>query len=239
MGEAYQNLISENLALGSVPGARQSFPVFTTDPASVSTQPGATGVGNPAAVRMTRVIDFSQGQIQPSDSPYHVAIQGQAFFEVKETNGTTTYTRNGSFSLSSKGKLQTSDGAAVLGKGGAPITVEAKGGTVNIASDGSISVDGISKGKLGLAHFDHPSAALQPGAYGRFSATKSGDAKEGIAPGDQVIQGQLEQSNANPVMQMADMIHAARLYESNQKTIQAADDNQNKLINLLGSRPQA
>ncbi len=238
MGEAYQNMLSENLALVSVPGARQSFPIFTTDPASAAAQAGGAA-GNPAAIRMTRMIDFSQGELKPSDSPYHVAIQGQAFFEVKEADGTTTYTRNGQFSLTAKGKLQTSDGAEVLGKSGSPVTIDAKGGAAVIGKDGSITVGGISKGKLGLAHFDNPSTSLQPAAFGRFLATTPGDAKPGPAANDLVMQGNLEQSNANPVLQMSDMIQAARMYESNQKTIQAADNNQNQLISALGARPPA
>jgi flagellar basal body rod protein FlgG len=239
MGEAYQDLATENLSLQSVPGYRQSFPVFTTDPSSVSSTPGAAGAGNPAAVRMSRVVDFSQGPVEPSGSPYHLAIQGQSFFEVKEADGTTSYTRNGSFSLTAKGKLLTSDGAEVLGKGNSPVTIKtALGGPVTIGADGTIAVNGVKQGAIGLAHFDNPSTSLQPGAFGRFTAEKSA-AKQGPAPTDKVMQGALEGSNGNPVTQMADMIQAVRLYEANQKTIQAADDNQNQLINSLGSRPQA
>jgi flagellar basal body rod protein FlgG len=239
MGEAYQDLATENLSLQSVPGFRQSFPVFTTDPSTVSSTPGVAGAGNPAAVRMTRIIDFSQGPIQPSGSPYHLAIQGQSFFEVKNKDGTTSYTRNGAFSVSPQGKLLTSDGAEVLGQGGAPVTIStATGGTVSIGPDGSISIDGEKHGTIGLAHFANPSTSLQPGAFGRFAAPAS-DAQKGPAPSDKILQGSLEMSNGNPVTQMADMIQAVRLYEANQKTIQAADDNQNQLINSLGSRPQA
>ena len=239
MGEAYQDLATENLSLQSVPGYRQSFPVFTTDPSSVSTAQGVAAAGNPAAVRMSRLVDFSQGPIQPSGSPYHLAIQGQSFFEVKEKNGTTSYTRDGAFSVSAQGKLLTSDGAEVLGQGGAPVSIStATGGTVSIGPDGKISINGEAHGSIGLAHFANPSGSLQPGEFGRFTAAK-GDAKQGPAPSDKVMQGSLEMSNGNPVTQMADMIQAVRLYEANQKTIQAADDNQNQLINSLGSRPQA
>jgi flagellar basal body rod protein FlgG len=239
MGEASQDLATENLSLQSVPGFRQSFPVFTTDPSTVSTAPGVANSGNPAAVRMTRIVDFSQGPIQPSGSPYHLAIQGGSFFEVKEKSGSTTYTRDGAFALSPQGKLLTIDGAEVLGQGGAPVTISgAAGGTVSIGPDGSISIDGEAHGTIGLAHFGNPSTALQPGAFGRFTAATS-DVKQGPAPGDKIMQGSLEMSNGNPVTQMANMIQAVRLYEANQKTIQAADDNQNQLINSLGSRPQA
>ncbi len=59
VGEDYQQMISENLSLQSVPGYKQTLPVFTTDVAqggTSSTQQGASG--NPAAVHMTRIVDF-------------------------------------------------------------------------------------------------------------------------------------------------------------------------------------
>ena len=238
MGEAFQDLTTENLSLQSVPGYRQSFPVFSTDPSSVSTAPGVADAGNPAAVRMTRMIDFSQGPMAPSSSPYSLAIQGKSFFEVKEADGTTSYTRDGAFTVSPQGKLLTADGAQVLGQGGAPVTINtAEGGAVSIGPDGVIKVNGEKTGAIGLAHFANPPTSLQPGAFGRFSASPA-DAKQGLAPDDQVMQGKLEQSNGSPVTEMANMIQAVRLYEANQKTIQAADDSQNQLINTLGSRPQ-
>ena len=46
---------------------------------------------------MKGVTDFSQGPIAPSGGPYHLAIEGKAFFEVREANGTTSYTRDGAF----------------------------------------------------------------------------------------------------------------------------------------------
>lgn len=239
MGEQYQDLLSENLALQTVPGYRQSFPVFSTDPASVTKGAPASLAGNPASVRMTRAYDFSQGPLQPSASPYHLAIDGSSFFEVKEADGSTSYTRNGAFDLSPQGKLLTSDGAEVLGKGGASVTIDTKdGGTVSIGPDGTIMVGSEIKGSIGLVHFADPGTSLHAGAYGRFSALKT-DVKEGAAPNDQLFQGKLEQSNGNPVSQMANMIQAVRLYEANQKTIQAADTSQNQLITTLGSRPQA
>src|ERR1700683_4616124 len=118
VGEDYQQLAMENLSLQSLPGYKQTLPVFSTDAQTVSSQPQLAGSGNPAAVRMSRVIDFSQGPVQPSGDPYHVAIEGKAFFEVREADGSTSYTRNGSFSVSPKGQLQTSDGSSGLGKRG-------------------------------------------------------------------------------------------------------------------------
>ena len=99
VGQDYQSLVSENLAMQSVPGYKQTMPVFTTD-TTVSSQGSLTPSGNPAAVHMTRMVDFSQGPIQPSSSPYHMAIEGKGFFAVRESDGSTSYTRNGAFDMS-------------------------------------------------------------------------------------------------------------------------------------------
>jgi len=236
--EDYQQMISENLSLQSVPGYKQMLPVFSTDPTTVTNRTQLAGTGNPAAIRMTRVVDFSQGPLQPSGSPYHLAIQGQGFFTVREANGSTSYTRNGSFSVSPKGQLLTSDGATVLGNG-SPVTLPTSAGEITIGTDGTISSGGEAKGHIGIAHFDNPSASLQPGAFGRFIAAKSSDAKQGPAPNDKILQGSLEESNGNPVEQMANMLQAVRIYEANSKSIKAVDDNQNQLISNLGAHPQS
>ena len=81
MGEDYQQMVSENLSLQSVPGYRQSLPVFSTVAQNVTGRPQLSGSGNPAAVQMSRVTDFSQGPVEPSGSPYHLAIEGKGFFE--------------------------------------------------------------------------------------------------------------------------------------------------------------
>jgi len=240
VGQDYQDLLSENLSMQSIPGYKQTLPVFSTDPHTVTNRAQLAGSGNPAAVRMSRVIDFTQGPVLPSGDPYHVAIEGQGFFQVREADGSTTYTRNGSFGISSKGELQTADGAPVLGKSGSPITVNTtSGGNVTIGADGTISINGTPQGSLGFAHFDNPSASLQPGPYGRYVAANTADAKSGLASNDHVLQGSLEQSNGNPVQEMANMIQAMRLYEANQKSMQAVDNTQNQLISSLGAHAQA
>jgi len=235
VGQDYQDMVTENLALQTVPGFRQSLPVFSTD-TTLSSAGSPTKSGNAAAVHMTRATDFSQGPIEPSGSPFHVAIEGKGFFQVREPDGTTSYTRNGSFAVSPQGQLVTTDGASVLGAGASSLTLPpATASQATIASDGTITIGGVSVGKLGFAHFASPSASLQPSSFGRFAAAKQGDAQDGLAPGDHVASNSLEGSNANPVQQMADMLQAVRLYESNQKSIQAVDDDTNQLITTVGA----
>jgi flagellar basal body rod protein FlgG len=234
VGEDYQSLVTENLAMQSVPGFKQSLPVFSTD-LQLSSDGALTASGNPAAIHMTRVTDFSQGPIQPSSSPYHLAIEGKSFFEVKEADGTTTYTRNGAFTVSPTGQVTTSDGAPVCGSGGSPLTVDpTTASQASIGSDGTISINGAAAGRVDFAHFANPSTALTPIAHGRYAA-QQGAAQEGMAPGDQVVSNSLEGSNGNPVEAMADMIMASRLYEANSKAVAAVDDNTNQLITTVGA----
>ena len=163
VGQDYQQMISENLSLQSVPGYRQTLPVFSTDPSMAGRRrPNPARREIPPPIQMKTVTDFSQGPIAPSGGPYHLAIEGKAFFEVREANGTTSYTRDGAFTVSPRGQLQTSDGAAVLGNGSSAITVDpATASTASVASDGTITIGGAAVGKIGFAHFANPSASLQ------------------------------------------------------------------------------
>src|SRR5476649_326981 len=105
VGEEYQSLVSENLSLQSVPGYKQTIPIFSTDPqAATERNTQTTHSGNPAAISMSRMVDFSQGPVQPTGNAYNVAIEGKGFFKVREGDGTTTYTRNGDFSISPTGQ---------------------------------------------------------------------------------------------------------------------------------------
>ena len=77
--------------------------------ANASLQVGA-GVGSTITTT-----NFTQGTIQTTGGPLDAAIQGNGFFVVQDAAGTTSYTRDGSFSLNSSGQLVTSTGDLVQG----------------------------------------------------------------------------------------------------------------------------
>ena len=66
--------------------------------------------------------DFSQGPLQQTSNPLDVALDGRGFFVVQNQNGSTSLTRDGSFTLSSDGTLVTRSGATVMGTDG-PIRI--------------------------------------------------------------------------------------------------------------------
>ena len=73
--------------------------------------------------------DFTQGSLQTTNGPLDAAIQGNGFFVVQDAAGTTSYTRDGSFSLNSAGQLVTSTGDLVQGWTAANGVLNASGPT--------------------------------------------------------------------------------------------------------------
>jgi flagellar hook protein FlgE len=59
--------------------------------------------------------NFEQGNLNESGSPLHAAIQGNGFFVVKNSDGTSGYTRAGDFTVNNQGFLVASNGGQVQG----------------------------------------------------------------------------------------------------------------------------
>ena len=174
------------------------------------------------------VTDFSQGMLKHSDNPLHIAIEGNGFFEI-ETPAGPLYTRKGDFTLDEEGRLITQQGYPVQGEGG-EITIE--GSTIDIAHDGSLSVNGELIDQIKIAIFDDPTKLERVGQT-YFKAPNGVESKteEGTAS---IVQGALEESNANPMALMNEMILAHRGYESYQKVIRSTEELSSKAINNIG-----
>ncbi len=56
---------------------------------------------------------YTQGNLQQTGNSIDVAINGQGFFQVQMPDGTTAYTRDGSFQTNAQGQLVTSSGYQV------------------------------------------------------------------------------------------------------------------------------
>ena len=171
---------------------------------------------------------FSQGNISVTDNMLDVAIQGQGFFQVAMPDGTTAYTRSGSFQLDADGRLVTPTGYAIQ----PAITIPQDALSVTIGVDGTVSVStpGSSTptqvGNLQLANFVNPQG-LEPIGKNLFAETASSGTSQVGTPGldgmGELNQGFLESSNVNVVEELVNMIEAQRAYEMNSKAIQTTD----------------
>ncbi len=239
--------ISHNLANVSTNGYKKSHAVFEDLMYQNMRQAGAhtteqttlptglqLGLGT-RAVATSR--SFAQGNLQQTTNPLDVAVRGNGFFEVQMPDGTTGYTRDGSFQVSSTGQLVTNNGYTVS----PGITIPTTAQSITIGSDGTVSVALPGQalpqtvGQLQLANFINP-AGLEPKGQNLFAETASSGTATTGAPGTNGLgalqQGFVETSNVNVVEELVSMIQTQRAYELNSKAIMTSDEMLQKLGQL-------
>jgi len=156
---------------------------------------------------------------------------------VQMPDGTTGYTRDGSFHVDAQGQVVTSNGYPLL----PTVTVPANATKVNIGSDGTVSINVPGQvntqnvGSIQLANFINP-AGLQPLGQNLFLETGASGAPQAGTPGTNGLgllnQGYVETSNVNVVEELVSMIQAQRAYEINSKAIQTSDQMLQRLSQL-------
>jgi flagellar basal-body rod protein FlgG len=171
---------------------------------------------------------YTTGNFRSTGGRFDMAIEGDGFFAVTLPDGTTGYTRDGSFTLDSNGNLVNASGYALVPQ----IAIPQNATSVTIAQDGTVSagIAGQSApttlGQITLSHFINPGGLNLVGNNTVVTTTASGDAIEGN-PGQDglgtIRQGFLEASNVDVAEEMVNMIIGQRAYEANSKTIQTVD----------------
>jgi flagellar basal-body rod protein FlgF len=241
---AYQNDLAANLARQSVVGGRSTITAFELLEEQPNQKKGMLGLNRPVAIEMRpvqtqSVVNFSQGALQRTDNPLDFAIQGEAFFSVREpgvNSETPRYTREGQFRIDNQGNVLTSDGSQLLLEGGTPLQLDPRGSKeVSVLSDGTVYVAGQNNpvGRLKLTHFDDPRQALQATSTGRFEVMDATRQRDGAAPNDRVEQGFVESANMNAIAEMVNLVSVMRNYESNQRAAQVQDEANGRLIRTI------
>lgn len=245
--QTQMDVIANNLANVSTSGFKRSRAVFEDLIYQNLRQPGAqssqqtqlpsglqigTGVRPVATERI-----FTQGNLQLTSNDKDVAIQGAGFFQVLLPDGSTAYTRDGSFQTDSQGQLVTSSGFPIQ----PAITIPAGAQSLTVGRDGTVSVtlQGASAptqvGAIQLATFINP-AGLQSKGENLFVETAASGNANTNAPGANgaglLTQGYVETSNVNVVEELVNMIQTQRAYEINSKAITTSDQMLQKLAQM-------
>jgi flagellar basal-body rod protein FlgG len=178
-----------------------------------------------------------QGNLSQTGNPLDLAVQGDGFFQVQLPNGTTAYTRAGSFQLNNARQIVTADGFPVL----PAVTIPANTTSITIDQSGQVQaqvsgqVNPQVAGQLTLAVFPNEAGLLATGQNLLTETQASGTptvANPGVNSTGVLQQGFLETSNVNVVNEITNLITAQRAYEMNSKVIEAADQMQQTLSNL-------
>ncbi|KAA8996712.1 flagellar basal-body rod protein FlgG [Affinibrenneria salicis] len=241
------DVISNNLANVSTNGFKRQRAVFEDLLYQTVRQPGAqsseqttlpsglqlgTGVRPVSTERL-----HSQGNLEQTENSKDVAINGQGFFQVQLPDGTTAYSRDGSFQLDANGQLVTSSGYAVQ----PAITIPDTALTMTVARDGVVSVTqqgqtaSTQVGQLTLSTFINPTG-LQSLGENLYQETESSGAPTESTPGQNgaglLYQGYVETSNVNVAEELVDMIQVQRAYELNSKAVSTSDAMLQRLTQL-------
>jgi flagellar basal-body rod protein FlgF len=218
------DLLANNIANANTSGFKtdhEFYNLYVSPEALDSTQPLPATL--PVVER--RWTDFSQGTLTSTGNSLDFALSGSGFFVVDGKTG-PVYTRNGNFRLSSSGEVQTQDGFPVRKVGGGAI----KGDPAKafaVSTDGTVSQEGQTIGRVELAAFDHPETLEKMGAsYFRLS-----NVKEIVrAAQSQIHQGQLESANGAPAENAVRLVSIMRQFEMLQRALSIGTDMNRKSI---------
>ncbi|MFW5679197.1 MAG: flagellar basal-body rod protein FlgF [Pseudomonadota bacterium] len=172
--------------------------------------------------------DLTEGEIKVTQSPLDLAIAGDGFFAV-QTDAGIRYTRAGHFRLDEENRLVTFDGQPVLDDGDQPIELPGEDpSAVQVAADGTMSMDGEIFATLKRARFLEPERLVREGAM-LFAS----DEAPLPADGATVYQGALEASNVQPILEMTNMMRTTRAFEATQKLIESQHDLSRQTVERL------
>ena len=231
-------VVSNNLANASTTGFKRGRAVFEDllyqnvnqagGQTSQDTQsPSGLHLGTGVRVVATERT-FNQGNLNTTGNGLDMAIKGRGFFEVLLPDGTSAYTRDGSFQTNADGQLVTASGYTVQPGINLPPNLL----NVTVGSDGLISatISGqpapVPVGTMQLSDFINP-GGLQPRGENLYTETGSSGPPTPGTPGlnglGSLAQGFLEGSNVNVVEELVTMIETQRAYEMNSKAIATSD----------------
>ncbi len=245
--QTQMDTIANNLANVSTNGFKRSRAVFEDLLYQTIRQPGAqssqqtqipsglqigTGVRPVAAERI-----HTQGNLQQTGNQLDVAINGSGFFQVLMPDGSTAYTRDGSFQRDNQGQMVTASGFPVQ----PAITLPANAIAVTIGRDGVVSVTQpgvaapVQVGSMQVTTFINPAGLMSQGEN-LYQETASSGTPSTNVPGTNgsglLSQNYVETSNVNVVEEMVNMIQTQRAYEINSKSITTSDQMLQKLSQM-------
>jgi flagellar basal-body rod protein FlgG len=241
------DVISNNLANVSTNGFKRARAVFEDLLYQTMRQPGAQSsqqnqlpvglqLGSGARPVSTARI-FTQGNLQKTDNALDVAVNGNGFFQIQLPDGSTAYTRDGSFHTDSQGQIVTSDGYFLQPN----IVIPADALEISIGQDGTVTVTQPGNpvpteiGAIQLATFVNP-AGLSSIGQNLFLETAASGAPTPNQPGTNgagiVTHQYVETSNVNVAEELVTMIQTQRAYELNSKVITTSDQMLGRLTQL-------
>ena len=197
-----------------------------------------TGVQLGLGVKLAAVYRIhEQGNLSATDNTFDLAVQGKGVFQITMPDGTTAFTRDGTFQLNATGQIVTHDGYTV--QPGITVPSNAIDVTINNSGEVLVKIEGqveySNVGQVQISTFLNDAGLEAVGDNLYKETPASGSATSGSPGGTgfgTILQGFLETSNVNAVEEISNLISAQRAYEMNSKVIQTSDEMMGTLTGL-------
>ncbi len=177
----------------------------------------------------------TQGPILTTSNPIDLAVTGSGFFQVSLSDGSTGFTRSGSFKIDGQGRLADSNGNPLQ----PPVTVPGGSTSLSIGEDGSVSAlvggQATNIGQIELASFSNPSGLSSSGNNILQSSGSSGQALTGL-PGTgnfgDIISGGVEGSNVDIAEELVGQLVSKQAFSANINVIRVVDEMTGSLLDI-------
>jgi flagellar basal-body rod protein FlgF len=219
------DVVANNMANASTPGYKAERGVF----AEFIDRQRPSGTNALSFVQdLGTARDTTQGGLALTGNSLDLAVQGNGYFTVQTPLG-PRYTRNGHFQLDAQGQVVNSQGYAVLAEGNQPLTVPTDAKDITISREGTVTTAQGEAGRIQVAQFADE-RALTPAAGGLYVT----DAVPTKATDAAVLQGMIENSNVEPILEMTRMMSIARNFSSAKDFGDSESDRARNAIDKLG-----
>lgn len=194
-------------------------------------QPGGEKVAFVQDIGVLR--DTRDGPLTKTGNPLDLAVDGEGYFVVETPDG-LRYTRNGHFRLDDAGMVVTSEGYPLMQGGDQPIVFAPNETEIRITPDGMVSSENGEIGRLRVVRFDNEQT-LRKIAGGLYDGAEPAQEVDRA----HVLQGMVEESNVQPIMELTNMIAILRHYEGVQKLLDNDNDRQLRAFETLSQPSRA
>ena len=215
-GQRALDVVAHNLANVGTHGYKRRSP-------SSQAFRALTDHGPARAIGTNASVDFSQGDLERTGNPFHLALEGDGFFAAESPEG-EVYTRRGVFTFDENGTPVTTEGYPLAWEQRL-VDLDPAGPPPVIDVNGQVTQGAIVNGRLKLAAFENP-GRMRELPHGYWTPTFE---TPPAVPTARLRQGSLERSNAEGVTELINMIETQRGFEVASRTMRAIDQSYQRL----------
>lgn len=223
--------VANNVANASTAGFRAEEMSFEELLTKSGQKSGQTGVSFVSQGRTH--LSTEGGEITQTDNPLDIAVRGDAWLAIQTPTG-PAYTRDGRMQMRADGVLTNLAGDPFLDAGGTPVQLNPDGGPITVNKAGTILQDGNNLGAFGL--YRMPQGANLTRGHGASVITDQPAVPEIDFLRTGVVQGYVEKSNVNPILEMTHLTTLQRSFDAVSNVLRETESSlQDSLKTIAGS----